>query len=95
MSNATNPAEPPGPSGATPAGTAGPTETRTLPLHVVDLGTEKGSAVRDLKRGRGKLLDEIADTVADIEASIADEAVAKNLIPVVMIVERKRSRKKK
>jgi hypothetical protein len=68
-------------------------EARVLPLHVLDLGTKKSKDVEDLKRGRGKLVDDVADAIMRVEATLDDPSAAENVVPVVLFVERKRKRK--
>ena len=83
------------PSSAKPARStgAGP-QANVLALHVLDLGRKKGKALDDLRRGRGKLVDEIAETIARVAAEPDNPSSAENVLPVVMLVERKRKRKK-
>jgi Family of unknown function (DUF6200) len=95
MSDSSNPT---GSSSSTPsrpsASASAPAEPElsSLPVHVLDLGKAKSSEVKDLKKGRGKLFDEISDTLLDLELA-SDAAKSGSVVPVVLIVERKRKRK--
>jgi hypothetical protein len=84
----TAPSASPGSSGA------GESNLRVLPIHVVDLGKARSGDVKDLKKGGGKLLDEVADAVYDVQLGL-DENTEKNVVPVVLVVERKRKRKRR
>jgi len=68
-------------------------KARVLPIHILDVGKAKSGDVKDLKKGRGKLLDEVADTIVELEASVAESAVGQNVVPVIVVVERKRKQK--
>ena len=59
------------------------------PIHLVDLGKSSAGAVRDLKRGRGALIDEVAGAVEQVKSGLGAEAAGKAILPVVVIVEQK------
>ena len=59
---------------------------------VVDLGKEKSKALKALKKGEGKLMDEVARVLQEVRANSADLA-NKELVPVVMIYRKKPKRK--
>ena len=90
MPDATEPSSPTG-SGESPS--SGGTDLRILPVHVLDLGKAKSGDIRDLTKGRGKLLDEVTDTLLELAATADDQSTSKTLVPVVMVVERTRKRK--
>lgn len=67
--------------------------TGMVPI-VIDLGKKKKKKIKDLKRGRGKLMLEIATVMNEIRASLGEEAQSKQLVPVVMIYKEKRRRRR-
>jgi len=60
---------------------------------VIDAGKVRNKLIRELKRGRGKLADEVHDALAEVYAKLGAEADAKEYVPVVVIYRRKRRRK--
>jgi Family of unknown function (DUF6200) len=60
----------------------------TIAPVVVDLGKEKTKTLRALKKGEGKLMEEVARVVEEVRAKSA-ELAGKELVPVVMIYRRK------
>ncbi|MEW6736396.1 MAG: hypothetical protein AB1489_34205 [Acidobacteriota bacterium] len=68
--------------------------TVEIPI-VIDLGKEKSKRIKALKRGRGKLLDEVAAAVEEVRANLGDEANGKVLVPVVLIYRKKSRRRKR
>lgn len=67
-------------------------EARLLALHVLDLGARKSGDIEDLKRGRGKLVNEIEDAIVSAESTLADAPGPEKIVPLIMIVQRKRKR---
>jgi hypothetical protein len=59
---------------------------------VVSLGKERRKRIRQLKRGRGKLMDEVAQVVNQVSANFGDRAEGKVLVPVVLVYRQKRRR---
>jgi len=64
-----------------------------LPIHLVDLGKAKPKDIKALKRGGGKLHQEVIEALEEIEFNLGDEAAGKTILPVVLVVERKRKRR--
>ena len=57
---------------------------------VVDMGKKQsGKKIRNLKKGRGALLDQVKAIVEDTKANIS----AKDVVPIVVVVRKKRSNK--
>jgi hypothetical protein len=54
---------------------------------IVDLGKQKKKRIKDLKRGEGKLMDEVMEVVAQVEDKI--DADGKVIVPVVVIYRKK------
>ncbi len=59
---------------------------------VVDMGKQKSSKVKDLKKGKGKLWDEVLGVVDEAKGMLGDEAEGKVLIPVIILYEKKPKR---
>ena len=62
---------------------------------VVDLGKVKRKHVKRLKRGEGKLADEVLDVLDEVNDELGDELEGTTLVPVVMVYERKRKKSKR
>ena len=69
-----------------------PTEM-TQPI-IIDLGTQKAKAIKDLKDGEGKLWGDMLNVVEEVKEMLGEEASGKVIIPVVMIYEKKRKRQR-
>jgi len=56
---------------------------------VIDLGTRDSRLIRELKHGKGDLLEEVNEIVDEVSEQIkpADAGVERVYIPVVVIVE--------
>jgi hypothetical protein len=59
---------------------------------IIDLGKEKKGRIKDLKRGRGRLMAEVAAVLSEVRAGLGDEAGNKQLVPVVLIYKKKNRR---
>ena len=68
-------------------------ETATVAPVVIDLGKTKTKRVKDLKRGSGKLIDEVQYATNQVIASLGDNAKGKVFVPVVMVYRKKRRRR--
>jgi hypothetical protein len=64
-----------------------------LPIHLVDLGKAKPKDIKALKRGGGKLHQSVVEALGDIELNLGEDAAGKTVLPVVIVVERKRKRR--
>jgi hypothetical protein len=63
------------------------------PIHVVDLGEANPGEVRDLKRGRGELIDDIDAALEQVGLMFGSESGDKRILPLVVVVEKKKSAK--
>jgi uncharacterized protein DUF6200 len=59
------------------------------PPVVVSLGKQSRKRIRSLKRGKGKLVDEVNSVVDQVRASFGDGADGKVFVPVVVVYRRK------
>ena len=62
---------------------------------IIDLGKEKKGRIKDLKRGRGRLMAEVAGVLSEVRAGLGSEADNTQLVPVVLIYKQKRGRRKR
>jgi hypothetical protein len=69
-------------------------EDSTLPPVLIDLGKARRNRVRDLKRGKGRLLEKVDDAIEQTVKELGDEAKGKTILPVLVLVE-KRPKKKR
>jgi len=60
----------------------------TAPI-IVDLGKQRSRRIKRLKKGRGKLWDEVADVLAEIQESLGEEVDGKVLVPVILVYRKK------
>ena len=70
------------------------TDGTTVTPIVIDLGKKKRKQIRALKRGSGKLMDEVAEVLNRVRDSLGTEADLKHLVPVVMIYRQKDSKRR-
>ena len=61
---------------------------------IIDLGKQKRSAVKDLKKGEGKLWDEVFDVIEEVKDMLGGEADGKVFVPVVMLYEERFNRRR-
>lgn len=62
---------------------------------VVDLGRRRAKQIKALKKGRGKLMDELAEVLEEVYLSLGDEADGKTLVPVVVLYGKKKKKRKR
>jgi hypothetical protein len=62
-------------------------------MPLMDLGDANARKVRDLKAGRGELLEDVAEAIEQVEAMLGEDASGKVIFPLVVIVEKKRRSK--
>jgi len=60
-----------------------------LPI-VIDLGKKGRKQIKALKRGSGKLREEVVDATAEVMSRLGVEAQGKEVVPIVVVYERKR-----
>ncbi|REJ73393.1 MAG: hypothetical protein DWQ36_02270 [Acidobacteria bacterium] len=64
-----------------------------LPPVVIDLGRTKRKWAKRLKRGEGPLIEEIESVIEQVREELHDELGGRELLPVVVLYERKPKRK--
>jgi hypothetical protein len=68
------------------------TGTESLAPILLDLGKVKGKAVRQFKEGRGELVGDLQQVLADVRQNLGPDAATKELVPVVVVYRKKRKR---
>lgn len=66
----------------------------TQPI-VIDLGKQRRKHIKRLKRGQGKLWDEVVDVIEEVNYQLGEEAEGKVLVPIVMVYRKKRKKRKR
>jgi len=62
---------------------------------VVNLGKTRSKKIRKLKRnGTGRLMDEVMDTFEQVRADMGAEADGKEFVPVLLVYNRRRGRRR-
>ena len=61
---------------------------------ILDVGKTSRKSIKELKAGRGKLLDDVQHTMAEVTTSMGERAEGKQFVPVV-ILYRKKAKKRK
>ena len=56
---------------------------------VIDLGKQKRKRIRQLKRGRGRLLDDVGAAVEQVRTRLGGQAAGRELVPIVLIYRKK------
>jgi len=66
--------------------------TETLAPILLDLGKVKGKTVRQFKEGRGKLVGDLQQVLAEVRQNLGTDAANKELVPVVVVYRKKQKR---
>src|SRR5437016_5844837 len=61
---------------------------------VISLGRRKRKSIRALERSEGPLFDDVLRALAEVQRSLGPEATDKVLLPIAVVYERKRRRRK-
>jgi hypothetical protein len=64
----------------------------TQPI-IIELGTQKPGNIKDLKKGKGKLWDEVLSVIEETKDMLGADAEGKILVPVIMIYNKKAKRR--
>ena len=67
-------------------------EPEVLTPIIVSLGKKKKKQIKQLKRGKGGVMDEVMDVVAQVQDKLGSDAGDKILVPIV-VVYREKSRR--
>lgn len=61
---------------------------------LLEVGKRKGKHIKDLKQGRGPLMDEVEKTLENVRAQLKAEGDNKELLPLVLVYKQKAKRKR-
>jgi len=62
---------------------------------ILDVGKASGKNIRQMKQGRGKLMTDVQDAMAEVTDSLGDQAEGKQLVPVILVYRKKAGRSKR
>jgi hypothetical protein len=62
------------------------------PPIIINLGKAKAKRIKNLKRGRGKLMDEVREALEQVRMNLGEDAPGGQMIPVVLIYQKKPKR---
>jgi hypothetical protein len=57
---------------------------------ILDVGKASRKNIRQMKEGRGKLMTDVQDAMAEVTTSLGAQAEGKQLVPVVLVYKQKR-----
>ena len=60
---------------------------------LIDLGRVKGKTVRQFKEGRGPMVTDVQEVLAEVRQTLGPDAATKELVPIVVVYRKKRKRK--
>lgn len=63
-------------------------------IYFRDLGSTKKKLIRDLKCGKGELLEDVDDAIEEARASLPDSEKNKTLVPIVLVYREKRKKRR-
>lgn len=63
----------------------------TQPL-IIDLGKQRSKKLKQLKKGSGKLWDEVFEVMQEVKDTLGEEVEGKLMVPIIMIYEKKSKR---
>jgi hypothetical protein len=61
---------------------------------IINLGKQKRKRIKSLLKGRGKLLSEVEDVVAEATSLLGEELEGKVILPLVLVYQRKPKRRR-
>lgn len=59
---------------------------------IVSLGKKKKKAIKRLKRGKGRAMDDVMDVVEQVQVNLGEQAAGKVIVPVVVVYRQKQRR---
>lgn len=59
---------------------------------IVNLGKKKRKQIKRLKKGKGKLWQDVMDVVDEVGEQLAGDGEGKTIVPVILIYEKKSKR---
>ncbi len=65
----------------------------TQPI-IIDLGNQRSKFIKELKKGKGKLWDEVQSVLNEVQDMLGEKAEGKVIVPVVMVYQKKAKRQR-
>jgi hypothetical protein len=62
---------------------------------IMEIGKAKKKDIRDVGRGQGKIMGDLQDAMAEVTASLGEQADGKQFVPVVLVYRKKRRSKRR
>ena len=70
------------------------TSTEMTQPVIIDLGKQKPRALKSLKKGEGKLWEEVLEVVEEVKTMLGPDADGKVLVPIVLVYREKSRRRR-
>lgn len=70
------------------------TSTEMTQPVIIDLGKQRSRALKSLKKGEGKLWNEVLDVVEEVKDMLGTDADGKVLVPIVLLYREKSRRRR-
>jgi len=61
---------------------------------IIDLGRQKSRALKNLKKGEGKLWEEVLDVIEEVKDMMGTDADGKVLVPIILLYREKSRRRR-
>ena len=61
---------------------------------ILELGKASRKQIKQMEEGRGRLIGDVHEAMAEVTASMGDQADGKQLVPVVLIYRKKNRRRR-
>lgn len=65
----------------------------TQPI-IIDLGKQRSRALKNLKKGEGRLWDEVLDVVEEVKDLLGADAEGKVLVPIILLYRERSQRRR-
>ncbi|NWF69878.1 MAG: hypothetical protein HXY40_12405 [Chloroflexi bacterium] len=59
---------------------------------IVSLGKKKRKAIKRLKRGKGRAMDDVLDVIEQVQMNLGEQAAGKIILPVIVVYRQKERR---
>lgn len=59
---------------------------------IIDLGKQKKRRIKKLKRGEGKLWEEVIEVIDEVKAQLGEQVEGNTMVPIIMVYEKKDKR---
>jgi len=62
---------------------------------IINLGKRKRKGIKNLLKGRGKLLHEVEDVIEEVSSMLGEELDGKVIVPLILVYKEKPKRRKR